>query len=721
MLDLLNQKILFNSNNNDYGFWKFNDVPIPVFFAIPTIAFHVSINRIDVKKNFIQETILYLKRNGLPKNEIAEALCLDNRLVDVIIENNNKSKNKHESNEVVFETEEKADDFYIFYDLTTKQFIDGYMSTNKFNDSCFPMTKNEYNEQNRCYYHRENIGESSYTKIHMLNPSDNLFNRSIIPTQENIINCYNTEKLFDDKSYRNACYLNEFYQVWLVLGYSVTRYNSNEYSIIDPFKEKLTYSTYFNNIIKAIAVDEYSKGDIKEYQDNTKNNLIKNQNEKMHIKTDREKTAYENLKKKYSKYGYFNNEQNESKFETQLIKMQATYDFIKKNLGKKDCTSNIRGFYDFANNVLEQLFTITYEPYILELPEQLTKDKFFEALGKEKSFAGDRAVFQPFFDDIKSNYDLDKILKSCSTDNVKKCIKMKNILNDNSYKLPLKDLFTINVINVFYNKNSKFNNLFKTDVPYLIDTITLIEYERQNVRHTFKKADEMIDDVINVIYKIIDVILDVNENDNETRIELSKEDSNDYTNFIGEYSDLDNMTESLQDSCNQLLRDIFNSSELYFSDCVVAFENTSKLILDYVMRKINSIGELNNVLKSIPDDNIEAKVLLMDQLEKINIYVDFERISVDIKNAKNCLLKNYEFKRASTLIFFAPLLLAVSNYMDFITLFEQLGADYFNDAFDSINRRGHAKQATNWNQIKLINDKFVNYCKILTLFDREEL
>lgn len=721
MLDLLNQKILFNSNNNLYGFWKTNDVPVPVFFAIPTIAFHVSINRVDTKKNFIQETILYLKRNGMNKNEIAEALCLDKRLVDVIIENYKKNKDENASDEDVVETEEKADDFYIFYDLVTNQFIDGYMFTNKFNENCHPMIKNEYNEQKRCYYHRANIGDSSYSKIHMLNPNHNVFNKRVIPTQENIISCYNNEKLFNDNSYRNARYLNEFHQVWLVLGYSITKYNSNEYSIINPFKERLTYSTYFNNIVKMIAVDEYSKADIKEYKENTKNNLIKNQNEQMQIKTDREITAYEGLKKKYSKYGYFKDNRIETNFEIQLVKMQAKYDYIEANLGKKDCSFDIRVFYDFANNVIEQLFTLTYEPYILKLPKQLTDNKFFEALGNEKTYKGEQAVIKSYFDDIQSNYNLQVILNSCSTENVKKCIKNKNIMSDKSYKLPIKDLFTINVINVFYNKNSKFNNLFKTEVPYLIDTIMVLEDTRKNVRHTFENVDDMVGDVVKVIYNIIDVILGVNENDNETSIELSKENVDDYSNFIGEYTDLDNMTESLQDSCNQLLRDIFNTNELYYSDCVVAFENTSKLILDFIMRKINSIGQLENILKTIPDDELEAKIMLMDKLNKMNIYVDFERISIDMKYGKNCLLKNYEFKQASTLIFFAPLVLAVVDYMNFITLFEQLGEEYFNDAFEAINRRGHAGQATDWSQIKLINDKFVNYCKILTLFDREEL
>ena len=718
-MDLLNQKILFNPKFNNYNYYKNYDLPVPVFFSIPTLAFHVCINRVNEKRNFIQETILYMKRNGVPKNEISEQLCLDQRLVDVIIENSKKDLHDGEDEEeVIIEKEEKSEDFYIFYDLITNQFIEGYMYSKFFNEFCCPMNMSELNLQKKCYYLRENIGDSSYTKIHMLSMDDGIFKKRVVPTIENIISCYKDEKLFDETSYRNARYLNESYPIWLTLGYSVTKYNSNEYSIINPFKYELSYSTYFNNIVKMVATDEYSKKDIKEYQENANNSLIKHQNEKMDIRTNKEKTAFEGLAKKYGPYGYFKENHVESKFERQMIKMQSTYDYIKKNTEKEDCNDSIRRLYDFANNVLEQLFIITYEPYILKLPDQLKKENFFDAIGREKTIAGEKMVLENFFDDIKTNYDFTPIINGCYLTNIVKCIKSKSFIYEKSFKLGLINLFTLNVINIFYNKNSKFSNLFKTNIPHLIETVVLLENLRQSVRHTFDNVGDFVDDVISNVYLIIDTILEVSE---ERTIELSKDENDDYSNFIGQYQDLDNMTLILQESCNQLLMDIYNTSELYYSDCVIAFQNTSKVILDYIMRKINSIGELEDILKNIPNDNDEAKILLMEKLEYLNINVEFDNITIDIENAKNCMLRNFDFRKASTLIVFAPLLLAVFDYMSFITLFEQLGAEYFNDAISSINNRGHDSQSTDWDHIKLINDKYVNYCKILTLFEREEL
>ena len=92
MLKLSNQKILFNSDYLNTKFFRQNFIPVPIYFAMPVLAFHVNIVRIHEKRNFIQETILYLKRNGVPKNEIAEQLCLDSRLVNRIIENSEKDK-----------------------------------------------------------------------------------------------------------------------------------------------------------------------------------------------------------------------------------------------------------------------------------------------------------------------------------------------------------------------------------------------------------------------------------------------------------------------------------------------------------------------------------------------------------------------------------------------------------------------------------------------------
>ena len=724
MLNLSNQKILFNPEYYDFHSFRDNEIPVPVFFAIPTLAFHVSLNWIKENRNFIQETVLYLKRNGQHKDEIAEQLCLDPRLVDVIIENSKNYLHEGESeNDVIIEKEEKSKDFYIFYDLLTNQFIEGVLPAFDFNEFCTPMTDDEFSQSKRCYYLRENIGDSYSTHIHFLPCSDSIFNRNIVPSQENIISCYKEDKLFDESGYQNARYLNEVYNVWLTVGYSVTKYNTNEYSVINPFSktDKLSYSTYLYNVVKKAAIDSFSREAIDEYHKNTENSLIKHQNERMYIRTNREKSAYETLKQKYEPYNYFKGNSISSKFETQLVKMQSTYDYIKNNLGKKDCSDSFRSLFDFANNVLEQLFTITYEPYILTLPEQLKQDRFFDALGNEKTIAGEKMIIQHYCDSIESPYDLNKIINGISVRNIAICIKKKNILSDKSYKLNLKDLFTLNILCVYYNRNSGFYNLFKKKIPYLTDTITFIVGCRQFVRHSFEDIDKSVNDLIATIYQIIDCVLNVTDDTKAIDVSDNADPKEDYSEFIGKYHDLDNISPSLQDACNRLLRDIYNTSELYFSDCVAAFQETSRVILDYVMRKVNSISALKEVMKSIPDDETEAKLLLMEKLESVQIEIALDNIKFDVKRAKNCIMNCIDINKASTELLIAPLLLSLVDNISFITLFENLGSSYFQDAISSINLRGHDAQSTDWSNIKCINDKYLYYCKILTQFEKEDL
>jgi hypothetical protein len=719
MWDLSSQKILIDKQYKDPKFFRDNNIPIPIFFAIPTLAFHVSLTRSIVNRNFIQETILYLKRNGMPKNEIADNLCLSPKLVDIIIENSRKDqKDTKSENDVIIEEKGKTEDFYIFYDLVNQQFIKGFMWSNAFINNISPMQNTYYVKNQQSYYHRDNLGDSYATKIHMIKNVENHLKTNVKPRQEDIIECFKEDFLFDDEGYLNTRYLEESYEVYLTVGYSVTPWNQNEFSVLNPFKPYVSFSSYLSKTVIKHAIDTESLNDIRDYQENTQNNLIKQQNKMMSIRTDRELVSFQLLSKKYQTYGYFRSNKVHTDFEVQMVKMQSSYEFISKNQNK-DLRDEARKFYDFANNVIEQLLIITYEPFLLLLPEQLKDDAFFDALGREKTYEGGKIILNRYFEGINSIYDLSRLLKTCSTDNITRIIKSKNLNSDKAFKPGIKDLFVVNILATFYNRKSNFNRLFNEEIPLLVETILQVEETRQNIRHSFKNVSDNVKNIVETVYNIIDVILDV-KNQN-IMFELPQEESSDYTNYIGKYTGLDDITPILQESCNQLLMDIYNASELYLSDCVVAFENASKVIIEYVMRSINSIADLKILLEKISDDEDTAKLHLMELLEKNNIYIKIEKLSLDISNAKKALINNYTIKKASTTILFAPLLLAVMDYPAFITLFKNLGSEYLTDATDAVDRRGHSKQRVDWNLAKSINDRFLNYCKILTLFEKEEL
>ena len=721
-MSTLKQKIFIKDEYTDRSFFREYNIPVPVFFAIPTLAFHVRVTKTEETHNFIQEAILYLKRNGEPKDKIADMLCLDQRLVDVVIENSKKNENtESDSDDAVTETNEISDDFFIFYNLISKEFISGYAYSNMFYDNSYEIGDSSLDWKNQCYYFKKDLGASYSQRIHLINNTPDIFNSVVKPSPENIVRCYKDEKTFDATMYKSPSYMDEVYPVWLVVGYSVTEFNNNEYSVLNPFRSKVSYSTYLNNLVLNCAKDPSSLNDLRDYREMTENRLVREQNLHMNIRNDREKQAYDKLQSKYMNAGFF-----KGKIEEQMVKMQAAYDRISKHEQAGDKRINVdnavREFFDCANNVLEQLLIHTYEPYITSLPKELKKDNFFEAIGREKQYIGQKVVVKDFFDKLPATNMLGDLWNKCDPQKVANTIRNENILRPWSFKPGLYDLFAINVIAYKYFPNSEFGRIVTNEVQNLHETIDTVCQSRQRVKHTYGKEEiHSINDYITCIYQIIDIAFNVSEASATSADVNLEDDDGDYSGFIGSYSEIDSMPESLRASCNQLLRDIYDTSLEYYSDCVIAFENISKVILDFCMRKINSLSDLTRCMNQIPDDEDEAKLFLMEKLERCGIDASFDNISISVRYAKKCLYNNYKFKKASTLIMFAPMLLAVVDYMAFLTLFEKLGSGYFSDAIDSVGERGHDNQTTDWQHIKIINDKFVEYCKTVTLFDREEL
>ena len=669
---------------NRYSQYITNDLPrIPVRFAIPTIAFHVRMNTISTNRNFLQETILLLKKTGMTRTQIADTLCLDQKLVDIIVINNKKDSKE----------DEPLEDTII-------------------------EKKKSFNEKENCYYLREDIGKSFYNKIHIVSNPKADFSVAIEPSQENIVECYKSGKLFTDNEYKNPQYLGESFSVWLTLDYSVTQYNLNEFSIVNPFRNGISFSTYFSNMINRLPLDTYSRRDIEEYRDDISNSEIGKQNRRMKINSAADNDAYERLLKKYGEYEFFGGKGNSDNLVAQMIKMQANYDYIDKYFGKKDCSEKARTFYVFANNVLEELFIITYAPYVSALYDKLKADDFFEKINKERSDENKKEVIKRYTDSVETVNDYSSIMDCISPDSITRTLSSRNITSEKAFKPGLKELFVINVICSYFFNDCKFNNIMNNKIDQLSDALGVILAIRQQASHTLLKPDEYVEDVIKVVYKIIDTVMEVSE---ERIIENASENIESLENYMASYAVVNDMNRSLQDASNRLLIDLYNANELYFSDCVIAFQNTSKVIIDYIMRNVNSLSQLEDYLKLIPDEEDEAKIALMENLDKAGVDSNFDRITVRIRKAKRCLIKNIDLIPASSLIFFAPLLLSVVDSVAFISLFENLGAGYLNDAIDAINARGHNKLSVNWDEIKIINDRYLEYCRILTLFDREEL
>lgn len=713
-MDLLNQKILIKSEYiNYYNFFTL-DLPNPLLFGIPTLAFRVNVTTVSEEHNFIQKAILYLKNNGMDSKEISQALCLNDDLVEIILENNLKQQNSRNKNDDDNSTETLVTyDAFIFYNLLTGEFIRGAMLASDFYQYMTNLNANDFNNKNEIYRYRKDLGDSHYSEIHLINKEDLNFELGVIPSQEDILISVKSESSFDSFSYSNPKFTNEMYKLWLVVPFTVTHYNRSQYSACDPFSiNDMTYSTYFYDLIVDYAKNERALKDISEFKIANDNSQIHRRNRQMSIRTSKEKAAEEALTQKYDNCNLYDGELQEC-----MVKFEAAYDIIIKNFGTKNIDSNVRDFYRFGAKTLEELFKLTYDPYIANLPQKLSEDRFFERMGIEKNYESQRALLNKYFEQIHTDCNLDEIKNRASADKLSETIKKRNIRADHVTQYGICDLFTLNVINSYYFKDSLFNRIFEIDLEELKKCLIDIADKRNKVQHTFDKVDEF---TINheFLFKIIDSIFDVN---NTKVVIKSSSDDEEFENILATYDDISYMPDILQTSCNQLLRDVYDMSSAYYSDCVIAFENISELIIRYANKKVDAMSIICQKLDQIPNNGNEAKFELIKKLDEIDVdaYI-IENIKLDIRAAKNAIKNNMKMP-ASSAVIIAPLYLSLMDYSSFVSLFKELGSDYFSDAVNSIKLRGHS-ESTDWKKdVDDINERYVNYCRAVTLFYREEL
>lgn len=719
-LIISNLKILFNDDYFNVNTFRDNDMPLPLFFGIPVLACHVKLITKEEKNNFIQKTIIELKNKNYHKDEIADMLCLDKQLVSIILDNDKKD------GEVNNEEKIEQKDFFIFYNLLTNEWINGYIPADYFQSMFSDLRRDCWGkgDKNNIIYYRKNIGDSRLREIRFLGELD-MFERDIEPSPKDIINCYKYIETFNEDSYVSPEYMNECYPLVLTTAYTITRYNSNHFTALNPFETeigRISYSYYFFDIIKRFGenISAWEK-DIIEYEERIKNSQIKRQNTQLVIKNDKEKKAYEFLQAKYGKYNFF---QAADSICDQMVKFQSNYQIIISNDGKKDVSSQIRNFYDCINNTLEGLFKITYEPFQDKLITELKKDSFFEKVGNSKNNRDSQSLLKKYYE-IIGDEKYSAIRNRTDVDNVNKIIHYQNIMNDR-LQPNIIDLFTLNVLSMYYfNRKTQFSFMFNGNVDNICDTIILVNNNRNQARHVMDAIDDIsnVKNIYETVIAMIDSCMGVAKTD---MIENDLDDSDEsFEAFIGEYKDLDDLPETLQKSCNTLLRDYYNKSELYFSDCVIALENITQYMISFSMGRVDSIEQITNIFEFLPKDGEELKLYLIDKLpfsdkEKESVLSNIENLRIDIEDAKNYLINNYRNMKASTKVLFAPILLSCVDYMAFIDLFQKLGCVFFDDINVSISKRGHSGQAVDWSTTKVINKNIIEYSKTINKFYKGE-
>lgn len=722
-MDSSSQKIFFRNEYSEFQFFKKNNLPRPIFFGIPTLAFHVQIIEVETKENFIGKTILYFKNKGLSVEEISKKLCLNEQLVQIIIEDN--KKNKCETEETSEDKITRTEDFYIFYNLLSHEFMNGVIEADDFNLHELQERNIDYSN---VYFFKNNIGQSkdNADRIRLLGyQNKDIFDVSIMPTREQIIRCHKENSAFSYKEYLETTCFPEIYPVWVTVAYSVTR-EKNDFSIISPFNfQRIEFSNSLYLLVKKF-LDKNPNDcyDIPKYEDRVKENIKRNEQQMFRINNRLDREVYQRLEKEFK-----DNDFSTPFFISQMTLMETSFWKIQKKYNRNDAGV----FFDCANNVLEELLTNLYSPFGERVVMKLNEEKFFTKVEEQKT-EGDmkRIIWYKFFEKTDFSDDLAIICTKCSPSEMLNSIKKKTIGKENKYKLGLFNLFVANMIVFHYFKNqTPFSMIFTSDIEMskIQEMILNITEQRNKIRHEISDKNKLvlldkIKEYFDNVNKLVRWCL--NDKDNKESNAINEENIEQLTvDLLIDKEEIAFFPTELQNCYVKLLDDVKRKYPLYFSDCVVAFEKLSEVLINYCLRKIHSLEELKKIMEIIPDREDEAKLFLDEQLDYCSATCGsiFE-LKINVKTAKEAIIDDNDSKLSkspSTLILFAPMLLAATDNVGFVDLFNRLGTDYFETIKKVVHNRGHDKQVCDWNSTEDITDLYKKYCLYITLLNREEL
>ena len=102
----------------------------PIYFAIPVVAYKVNYIEHTNPENIIEITIFKLKKLGYSSKRIAQTLCLDERLVNSVLEYYQSISTQDDETMPIVREESKT--AYVFYDCLNEQYINRYMEVKDF-------------------------------------------------------------------------------------------------------------------------------------------------------------------------------------------------------------------------------------------------------------------------------------------------------------------------------------------------------------------------------------------------------------------------------------------------------------------------------------------------------------------------------------------------------------------------------------------------------------
>lgn len=222
-LNILTNEFLYNKKSKPDRYQNFP----AVCFAIPVTAYRVSYVKHVNPDNIVEQTIFKLKKIGYSNGRIADTLCLDERLVNSVLEYYGQAT----TTEGKTETKDSVKNAYVFYDRLRGKFLREYAEEDDFaeNTQLYLVDRRK-----NSFKFKINFSDSRDYFVHILH--GDYKEPPAAPSQEDIISVIGKTQgeVISSERYSNGEYLNEQKEIFLICEAYLDKNDFTDISITNP-------------------------------------------------------------------------------------------------------------------------------------------------------------------------------------------------------------------------------------------------------------------------------------------------------------------------------------------------------------------------------------------------------------------------------------------------------------------------------------------------------
>ena len=575
----------------------------PIYFAIPVVAYKVNYIEHTNPENIIEITIFKLKKLGYSSKRIAQTLCLDERLVNSVLEYYQSISTQDDETMPIVREESKT--AYVFYDCLSEQYINRYMEVKDFlryNDLYI------YNQNPYSVRVKQKLSDSRDMFVHVLNSSDFNFGKysRIEPKEDDIAYILGTGKKIkiNNEHYVNVEYLNERKNLYLICDLYLDPINGAEISVAHPIYGDKSQAIK-TGLLQILAKEPQSHEKLRQsidslldegrvsrtYYSETRKEIEK----KVLFKYSKDILQYEDLKEKLVSF------ENDYELYVQAVSQKASNEVIEE----------LTQFQTSAHHLLEHIFKISFLKYEQEdviMGKKLIKQNYpkekIRALISMCGFEGENEEVEDFIRKVDTGA-LKKIF-SLDTDRVNKNIGL---------------WFVVNLIYASYDPNNPIIELAEK-APNLIQSLQKTLLMRNTAAH--KNKDKIIVLSSREVKTLYDYCVKIAEIMLKLKVNVGEYKESDTDEAIAQQNTLDSQAnlfalerirnfkskdEEFLDAAKTLCRSYYLERDKFYFDASNYLVTLYRLLL----RPIYDDSLLAEVLKDLVDD-VDANLAYINDM-----------------------------------------------------------------------------------------------------------